>query len=595
MLFFSYTLKTDKQDLSTPTITIEKNTGKLQFTNYYLYPSIVYILPFTIIYRITITASNSAGSASYNLTVAIQMNINHKRGLYFNITSKEAFTCLNGPESAKSYESQPEYTGIIDNIDSLNSQNGFLIRFPFIKTNFIKYFEINFSGLFYASTCGYYTFYSQADQGTKMSLDGKEIIYNYQICDGYEHMYKKLVYLTQGYHQIEISYYKGSESTDWKFSYSYTLPNSVEQLPLPLYHIESEIDPVIKLTFSKQHYTLFKNLFYKIPFLFEQGDANRCYTYPNLPVGLYIHDNSIMGVALEVLKKTKFGIMCENSNSITNMVHFTLEVIEDKKLLEKGAKLTISKPISTNNFLTSDNKNNMNLYYTFQLQEVIIPTTPPWYDISSEFTTNFIVTIHSYIYVPKDGNYIIKLKTSSYVFLYINNMLYILHNTKSDIEEYTTISLKCDYYYFELIFNHDNGETSLELEWKHEEEDEYRNIYDYIYSIFILLFYFIDSVSGDLYYKYYLYTYTVNEVIASPNQIINKPSEYNSFTVNPQLPDGIIIDSNNGDISGMPTTYQNEFIRFFTVTAKNTGNDKSIDIPIAISLHSIIYIYLYYI
>lgn len=452
----------------------------------------MYIFNSSIFNRITITAKNPVGSASYNITVIIQANVNHRRGLNFNITSKKEFSCLDGPESAEDYESQPEYSGVIENIDSLSSYNGFMLRFPFIDTHFIRHFKIDFTGLFYASTCGYYTFYSQADQGTKMSLDGKEIIYNYRICDGYDHVFKKFVYLTQGYHTVAITYYKGSESNDWRFSYTYTLPNSFEKLPLPLYYAVEENVPVIKLKLPKLDHTLIKNHFYRIEFKFDQGDANRCYTYPDLPTGLFIHDNSIMGVATEVLERSTFGIMCENSNSITNMVHFTLEVTEDTTVLKNGVVLSILKPIDSGNFLTTENRSNSNVYYTFYLKDVIIPLTPPWYGMSDAFTTDFIMRINGFINLTKEGDYILKLNTSSYVYLYINNILYILHNKKSDIEEYTTIPLNKEYYYYELIFNHDSGNTVFNLEWKHEDDSNYHNFFDNSYSIYInLIFYFL--------------------------------------------------------------------------------------------------------
>lgn len=85
----------------------------------------------------------------------------------------------------------------------------------------------------------------------------------------------------------------------------------------------------------------------------------------------------------------------------------------------------------------------------------------------------------------------------------------------------------------------------------------------------------------------------MNKIITSPNTIVDKPSQFDSFTVYPELPDGIVIDSANGEISGKPTTFQNEYIRYYTITAKDSTTDETANIPITLSVHSILYLYLH--
>lgn len=312
-----YELSINKQDITPNTISIDENYGLLRFMDYFLYPEII----------ITVKAITDYGNYTKDMKVIINNDQRYKFGVKFHLTNKYEFTCLDGPNSADSHEDLPEFTGIIDDINNLYTKREFDLKFPFIDTYNVKYFTLEFSGLFYASYSSNFTFYCQAEHGAELLIDDIPVIINYRLCDGYDHIFQNEIYLEEGYHNIYIKIYQGKSSNDdWKVKFSYFVGYRNVILPLKILIRTNDVLPLIYLKSPLKEINLLENHFVNLPLSAEYGVPNSCISYPLLPKGLYLYDLNIRGIPTEIQDYKEYSIICENSISICNKIIIKLKI-----------------------------------------------------------------------------------------------------------------------------------------------------------------------------------------------------------------------------------------------------------------------------
>lgn len=96
------------------------------------------------------------------------------------------------------------------------------------------------------------------------------------------------------------------------------------------------------------------------------------------------------------------------------------------------------------------------------------------------FTNNYTYYLCGYFRASEPGTYTFKLSTKNVAYLFIDEVLRIIHSTDED--GYSILILNEDYYYFEIIVNYREGDADLSLTYKFEDGD-YNEFFENCYSI----------------------------------------------------------------------------------------------------------------
>ena len=128
--------------------------------------------------------------------------------------------------------------GALPNFGSLKViKSGTLSNFSLSPARTDRYFGLVYEGYIKINNSGEYTFYTQSDDGSKLYINGQQLVDNDGVHAARERAGK--IRLSAGYHKIEVRYFENAYGEELKVSYQgpgvskRSIPNNVLFLDKP--------------------------------------------------------------------------------------------------------------------------------------------------------------------------------------------------------------------------------------------------------------------------------------------------------------------------------------------------------------------------
>lgn len=164
-----------------------------------------------------------------------------------------------------------------------------------------------------------------------------------------------------------------------------------------------------------------------------------------------------------------------------------------------------------------------------------------WYGLTNEFLIEYGINWKGYLKIEESNKYLFKLSSYDGSWLYIDDELIINNKGNHEyISKENETKLEKGNHQISIYYMKNNGGSGIELLWRKENEEEYEELTNNYYYI----------SPGILYYEYNYVTYILNETIPENKLIYLEEGEIKNCSINPKLPSGLLLNNENGLISG---------------------------------------------
>lgn len=299
--------------------------------------SITYI-SIICIFRVNIFAIYQSVNVSATIIVTIAEEIRYKSGLFVKYYPTRSFIC--GSDDVESYVKQNKVEAIWEDVEGFTSsspQNNLNVwrektGFSTLSFNFMYELESNIM----VERAQSYTFYINADrQQTKLFIDDIVVLDLINQCNAYNESSNGesvTLMLEEGIHKYKLfGYAARSRSTfevsDYKLVLRYSTETNATVKQIPFIVVDPLFNPITELSIDSYIHYLPLNLKISLSLSFKGISKNYiCNSTDNLPDGLYISDNLILGYTTKVQELKSYTLYCRNDYSVTNYVTIYLSV-----------------------------------------------------------------------------------------------------------------------------------------------------------------------------------------------------------------------------------------------------------------------------
>lgn len=524
--------------------------------------------------NITIIATTKDGkeTSSYSFIIHAKNIFEDIKGVHYNLTTWVTIECHKTPIPPSSSAYGVGYTDTYHGHDNVSE----LIKlYPLITS--VGYYMNNTWDIIIEEE-GDYKFYLGVYDTGALYIDGNEIIRLDEICGDEPVEESKIVHLTTGRHHM-VCYtevYMDSKKIAY-LSVLYSKPNSDERLPLSTLTDDDSFDPVYDVYLYKNSYNFQKDNFIPEVSIASWGNRQMCATVEPLPKGLYFSSDFfyITGKPTEIQEAKTYHIYCMNYYSISNYFEFTIKISDN---LHPGIIASYIKPNTFDEtcitFYTAE-KEKTTVYVNRHENEIVHIAdniTKRLAELPPVFNGEYSAVFEAYIKIEQPGEYTIQIEISDSFQLSIGDKCGGAYVGCSDVQLFTQNCIfEEGFYGFYFITSH-NYQTQ--------------------FINFTMLYNNVKIIPQFYYYTSQTVIYNYTEVIYQrgveicPNRLLDIPKEgIKSITVVPELPAGLVINKDNGEITGTATevTPVNTY-NITIVTNDNHVYDDSIKITVEYSV-----------
>lgn len=385
-------------------------------------------------------------------------------------------------------------------------------------------------------------------------------------------------YIKKGYHAIGVLYFTAGSPNSAVFKWKKPGDSSYQTFDPSI--IISDLIPVSRLDYQYSEYIIEvgKSIKSLLPKVF--GLITKFEISPSLPTGINFNNatGEISGSTNKITSFINYIITATNGKDILSTT-LPIATVDINSLTNNGL---IGEYYSISNVKCNEIPNYSNAEVSYKKIDVEInheKSNELWNGLTSEFKDNFVIHWYGYIKIEIEGNYKFRIEAYDSVILKIDDKEVLsfydcsIHDKISSL-----IELKSGMHNIDIIY------------WKSNTED---------YTSFVF-YYERAGTSSQLVTSDILYFASTNRLeyersvdrLTRDSEIINnKPilsyssttlSDYN-YRIKPTLPNGMIFNEENGEISGTPKDLISKQV--YTITATNKNNkDEMINSKITISV-----------